>query len=377
MKKIILITILSIIFFFNNTFADWWVIKDIVIKYIGDNTTINWVSINNNIKSISIDETWIIKNKVTKDDNWYYYLNGEMLNGEEVIFLDDGWIILDKSNVKEWEKYYINYNWDKVFEGNLEEYKRFKKDNFVILNNWKPLTESISDKRPNLYEYFIDKDFNSHKFALKFNKFNFLGIENDLIYDVLCKDNNLVLNYKWKDLTELIWSKEIVFFRLNNLYWIRPNISLIVDWENILLDKEDDININWCTFNYNWFWKKYNIEVKNSHIKLTNSSENNIWKTEYSISTNNAKIKIKYYRQFIWAKNNLKKISNDSVINWLNQKLDTVKEKIKKEATQKQKIIVEKLYKGIDKMNNKYQDNEWKALIEYIKSYFELHFYDL
>lgn len=72
-----------------------------------------------------------------------------------------------------------------------------------------------------------------------------------------------------------------------------------------------------------------------------------------------------------------KKISNDSVINWLNQKLDTVKEKIKKETIQKQKIIVEKLYKGIDEMNNKYQDNEWKALIEYIKSYFELHFYNL
>ena len=137
------------------------------------------------------------------------------------------------------------------------------------------------------------------------------------------------------------------------------------------------ININWCTLHYNWFWKKYNIEVKDFYISSINSSENNIWKTEVSISNNNSKIKIKYLRQFIGAKNNLKKLSNDLVINWLNQKLDIVKEKMKKEKTQKQKIIIEKLYKGIDKMKNKYKDNEWKAFIEYIKSYFELNFYDL
>lgn len=376
MKKIVSFFILSYIFFVNSTFADGWVIKDIILKHTGDNTTINWVIIENNI-TYSIDKTWIIKDKVIKDNNWNYYLNDKKLNWEEVIFLDDGWIILDKNNIKEWEKYYIKYNWEKVFEGNLEEYKKFKKDNFVILNNWKPLTESVGNKSPNFYQYFLDKDWNAFKFALKFNNFYFLGIENDLIYDVLCKDNNLVLSYKWKELIELIWSKEIVFMRLNNLYWIRPNISLMVDWENIQLNKEDDININWCTFHYNWLWKKYNMEVKNSNILSTSLNKNNVSKTEKSLSNSNMNTKTQYLKQFIISKNSLKKSFDEKIINWLDKQLNTVKEKIKEENTQKQKNIVERLYKGIDIMNNKFKDQKWQTFIEYIKSYFELHFFDL
>lgn len=373
MKKNIIFILFISLLYINNVFANGAVIKDITLKYINSNLTINWVILENKDIKYSIDKYWNIKDKLIKWEDGYY-LNNQKLNWEDVIFLDDWWFIFDYRNPKAWENYYIKYNGEKIFEWNKDEYLSFKKLNFIILNNWKQLSESVWEKIPTMYFYFKEWNWNLHKFALEFNNLYFLEIENSLHYDVICKNNNLVLFYNWKELIDLIWNKEIVFIRLNNLYWIRPNVYLNIDWKQYILDKEDDIQISWCTLYYNWLWKKYNIEVTNSVLN------NNLTQIKKEEKESDAKIesnKIIYLKKHIIERNKIKNIFDENTVNWLVKKLEKIKDKVKKEDIQTQKEIINKLYNGLDVMAKKYNDNKWISLINYVRSYFEFNFFDL
>lgn len=99
-------------------------------------------------------------------------------------------------------------------------------------------------------------------------------------------------------------------------------------------------------------------------------------KTETNLN-NNKKTKAKYIKQLVTSKNKLKENFDEKVIIWLDKKLNTIKDKIKKEEPQKQKVILENLYIGFEKISTKYKENKWKDLLEYTKSYFELNFFNL
>ena len=182
------------------------------------------------------------------------------------------------------------------------------------------------------------------------------------------------------------------------------------NWINTYYVKWSDCNF-WWSLIFNWSWYKnlicsdrkiqsldYILDNKNvsyddyMHAMYLNEkdaiskeieyykTQDSMWNTYTDISDNSwvlNKSKNQYFKQYILVKTNLKNLLSAEKINLLDAKLNTLKEKIKKEDIKKQKIIIEKLYNGLDKIKNKYKDQKWQNLIDYIKSYFEFQFFNL
>lgn len=251
---------------------------------------------------------------------------------------------------KYWEYYYkwkiINYlEWrNLLIRLSIQSYSNNTNSNTEVQNQIK-----ISEEKLQSYDSFIN--------SIKDGTWNWINT-----YYVKWWECtfwwSLIFNWSWyKNLICSNWKVESLEYILDN-----KTVSDDIYMHAIYLKEKDAISKEieyYKTQDSNW-----NIYTDNKLNVLDKQTTSN-------------KSKSQYFKEYIQLKTNLKKLLNDDKINLLDIKLNNLKDKIKKEDIKKQKNILEKLYNGLDKISSKYKDEKWKALIDYIKSYFEFQFLDL
>lgn len=277
MKKILLILLVLFFSINNNVLASYWIIyKDNILN----GTNFNWKQLDENFVKILVNEKWKILHTITKKKNddkvngFNFYLNGKILDIESanrVFFLENGSVLITEFAPLEWKKNYMSLDWQIIFEWNNDEYNSYEYT--------KILKTEIKDVYDEEFTLRTDRYFKNELWDLlkivKWRKGLYI-INKDkdfLMYDVICRDNKIVLYYEWKDMTDVIKSSMLYFPEERN--WIATYLN--INWKSHLLKNGNVLPLNECVFYSN----NEKININNSNIVKLNNTNNPIWRKEY------------------------------------------------------------------------------------------------
>lgn len=285
MEKLLLILLL-LFSTLNNTFAEQFKKEDVFASYIYKDNILNffwlrepevkyfnWKKLDDNFVKILVDENWKILHTVTwkildkKTNELEYYLDWKLIditNEDQISFLENGSILINKNNQPEWNKNLITLDWNIIFEWNKEEY-----DEYIYYHFLKTRIEKSSVQN----SYFKDDLWELIKIVYPINWVATINKNrNYLEYDVVCKDNNIVFYYEWNELIGAIKARTWHFPEERK--WIATYLN--INWKSYLL-KDDDV---WeykgkCIISFN----NEKIKVENSEIvKVGNDEKKVLWK---------------------------------------------------------------------------------------------------
>ncbi len=275
MRKILILSLLIYLGFVNNVFAEnigVFLYKNNLIKlFYNWEKTLNWKLFT---WTIVVDEEGKIIHTLTQ--SWTSIrLDNVVLdiqNSNRVLFLENGWYIINEFNPPEWKNNYITYNWDILFKWSNNDYN-IEKYKYIVTTRIIKNNENIGSAL-----YFIDKNKQFFPIVSSWNWLYFIDKEKkNLVYDITCKDNYLHFFYNWWEIINTQWVQKIFFPTYNDYTGI--NTLLNINWKQYFLT-DDDVSFTSCNIFLESDNKSQTIEVKNSEIIANIQKQDTAWNEE-------------------------------------------------------------------------------------------------
>ena len=281
----ILFTYILLFFTLNSTFADELnkedffetvIYKDNILKAFWYTEPVtryyNWIKLDDNFVKMLVDENWKILHTVTTkildndSEEIKYYLDWKLVNiqySDRILFLENWSVLIAEFNPVEWKNNFMSLDWKIIFEWNNDDYNTYS-NNHVM--------KTIIEDSPMRNTYFKNTSWELIKILFPINWVATINKDkNYLVYDVVCKDNNIVFYYEWKELKDILNSK-----------WYFPEerkgmpTYLNINWKSYWLTDNDVWSYeNECIIAFN----REKIKVENSSIiKIDNDNKKILWK---------------------------------------------------------------------------------------------------
>jgi len=280
MKKFLLSFFVFLIFAINITnvekiyaeeLSQVVIYKDNILKKYWDvlvgKKVFNWKELDEDIFEIIVDQNGEIKNELTfersNDDfyKWKYYLDWKLIgsHNDNIWFLENWETLIFNRSADDNKKISLKLNNEIIFVGNVKEFELFSIKKFFStkINGWSYYNRT---------DYIIEKNWNILRTLWHNNWVKFIDNMNEnIIYDVVCKDNELKFYYKSKELVDLNNAKKIIFHSERNSILNYFNI----DGKSYLLNNKFSIDTEVCSVNIDD--KKINVN-SDKILKLNNDN---------------------------------------------------------------------------------------------------------